>query len=564
MARMMKRRIRSVRFFATWLTIALVAAIVAPGSVVLADDGGPTADVGVVEKAAEEGPAGEETKTEQEPEAPADEAPPAQEPRSDEAASEPAMAEQSVEAAPVTAALVVSLAPPVQDPVEPDDVPATVPEGVYPYYVDGNPTCSEYNNFKLEGVPVVGTYTAPDDGPALPAGASISITAADDYHFSFSASGVVIHGVIVKASNGANIYSYPMPGVSADGNLWSVRNWNGEYHQISHITFCWSEESQDVHIIAKKFHDEDSSGTRDGGEAWLAGFTFKLYSGPDGDGPWTYLTEMTSVAPNGQADFGMYPAGWYKLVEVLTPAQQAAGWTPTTGDPLGEFIFEHSAEVNSEKRFGNVIVEPPLGALVVHKFEDAAIENGTWDEAEGELKLSGWEFTVKNSQGSVIATGTTGADGTIAFSGLEPGEYTVEETVKDGWYLTTTQGLGVTVSAETTANAWFGNHRDVYVKTFEFTYPDKPVGVDLKVTFDLNGEPKSLWLTGEGPVYSAEIDVPYPYAITNVVWWADGPDGLVALGETPGETLEGDLTNEFEYDPSLSGHKFNDYSEDGI
>ncbi len=557
MARMMKRRTRSVRFFATWLTIALVAAIVAPGSVVLADEGEST-DTGAAEKSVQE----EVVVDTAEAEAPADDAPPADEAAAEEPAAGPASVEESVEAEPVTAAVVSASPSDIEDPFEPDDVPATS-LGIKPTYVGGNPTCSVYDNFKLEGVAVNGTYTEPDDGPALPAGASITISSADDYSFSFSAVGVVIHSVIVKASNGANVYSYGASGVAADGTLWSVRNWNGQYHQISHITFCWSEAPEDTDIIAKKFNDEDSSGARNGEEAWMSGFAFKLYAGPDSDGPWEYLDEVTSDG-DGMADFGAYGPGWYKLVEVLTADQSAAGWTPTNGDPLGEFVFEHSTEADSVKVFGNVIVEPPVGALVVHKFEDSAIENGSWDEAEGELTLSGWEFKLKNGEGAVIATGTTGADGMLAFSDLDPGDYVVEEVVKDGWYLTTDQNLGVTVSAEATANAWFGNHRNVYTKTFELTYPDKPVGVDLKVTFDLNGEPESLWLTGEGSVYSAEIDVPYPYEITNVVWWADGPDELVALGETAGETLEGDLTNEFEYDPYLSGHKFNDLSEDGV
>jgi len=100
---------------------------------------------------------------------------------------------------------------------------------------------------------------------------------------------------------------------------------------------------------------------------------------------------------------------------------------------------------------------------------------------------------------------------------------------------------------------WFGNVRDVYCKTFELTYSDKPADVDLSVTFLLNGEPQELALTGEGPVYSATIEVPHPYEITEIKWWADGPGGLVLLGVTEDETLTGDKINCFEYEPPENG-----------
>jgi len=51
----------------------------------------------------------------------------------------------------------------------------------------------------------------------------------------------MIHGVYVKASNGANHYIYGEPGVSADGGLYTVaKDDNTGYYDISHITFCYT------------------------------------------------------------------------------------------------------------------------------------------------------------------------------------------------------------------------------------------------------------------------------------------------------------------------------------
>ena len=116
-----------------------------------------------------------------------------------------------------------------------------------------------------------------------------------------------------------------------------------------------------AHIIAKKYLDENRNGERDGGEAWLSGFTFRLESGESADGPWTFEAEVASVDPAGQVDFGMYCTGWYRITEVLSAEQVDEGWCPTSFGWTGTYVFYHTPEKNCEKWFGNTVIHPAIG-----------------------------------------------------------------------------------------------------------------------------------------------------------------------------------------------------------
>jgi len=232
----------------------------------------------------------------------------------------------------------------------------TVPTaaGIVPEYVAGNPACTLYTEFKINNVPQNMTYTT-----GLPPGASITITNASAAGFDFSASGILVHKVIVKAADGAYIYDYDPSGIHADQDLYTVQKVGGGYFSISHVSFCYEVTPSTGHIIARKYHDVDGDDDRDGGEDWLGGFTFLLERGTSAAGPWTYVDRKTTESVNGQADFGNQVAGWYRLTEELSAAQIAAGWACTGANPR---VFYHTGEVNGSdadeeiKWFGNRIV----------------------------------------------------------------------------------------------------------------------------------------------------------------------------------------------------------------
>ena len=149
-------------------------------------------------------------------------------------------------------------------------------------------------------------------------------------------------------------------------------------------------------------------------------------------------------------DFGMYSFGWYKIEE-----QFEEGWTATNGNPLGTFIFYHSAEVNSEKWFGNIeIPEPETSDLIIYKYKDL---DGDGEYVDDEPMFPGVEFTIEDSDGNIY-TGTTNVDGEIHLTDLEIGIYTVTEIIPEGWMSTTGAVQDVTIDAGETAELWFGNN----------------------------------------------------------------------------------------------------------
>jgi hypothetical protein len=73
------------------------------------------------------------------------------------------------------------------------------------------------------------------------------------------------------------------------------------------------------------FHDYDLSGSRDGGEPGLGGFTIKLGAGACGSTGYA----STDTAGNGSYSFNNIPAGTY-CVSVVNPGGGCSGWTLST------------------------------------------------------------------------------------------------------------------------------------------------------------------------------------------------------------------------------------------
>jgi len=215
------------------------------------------------------------------------------------------------------------------------------------------------------------------------------------------------------------------------------------------------------------------------------------------------------------------------------------------------------------------------GEISGHKYSDLN-NNGIWDE--GEPALEGWTIKLYRAAPFVIgadiaplvdlgwdymAETVTGPDGSYSFDGLLPGMYRVEEVEQPGWTMTASPA-DMPVDNETViTGADFGNHQIIYTKTFELTYAGAPVGTTFSASFMLNGEPADLDLEGTGP-YAASLPVLYPWEIGAVTWYAHLDGRTYVLGESPGETLEGDMTNSFTYTASVSGYKFSDDDGNGV
>ena len=79
-----------------------------------------------------------------------------------------------------------------------------------------------------------------------------------------------------------------------------------------------------------------------------------------------------------------------------------------------------------------VIEEGPLasGTILGTKFNDL---NGNGQRDAGEPGLAGWQITLQDDDGNVLATATTDGNGAYEFSSLEPGAYRVDEVQQSGW-----------------------------------------------------------------------------------------------------------------------------------
>jgi hypothetical protein len=156
------------------------------------------------------------------------------------------------------------------------------------------------------------------------------------------------------------------------------------------------------------------------------------------------------------------PAGW-TLVNIVcaytkTPVKILGG-DPNPAFQLGDnMVTMDLVEPNVTCTFVNQKPkrEPCTARICVKKYFD---RNGNGLPDNGESPLSGWTFQIKNSNGYVIASATTDANGNACFSVPAPASYTVFETQQAGWVATLPSGgtRNVTVSAGQVLNLSFGN-----------------------------------------------------------------------------------------------------------
>ncbi len=187
-------------------------------------------------------------------------------------------------------------------------------------------------------------------------------------------------------------------------------------------------------ITGLKFYDSNMNGVQDEGESGLANWVIwvegTLLSGE------TVLYTRITDSSGYYAVTGLM-AGAYVVSERLEYAP--AGWEPTT--PTSVEIDVASGTVMSVS-FGNVV----LGIIEGYKFYDKD-RDGVQDD--GEPGLAGWTIILEGTTDEGLAvyeTRVTDADGYYLFDEVQPGVYTVTETLLDTWTATTPVPVTVDVS----------------------------------------------------------------------------------------------------------------------
>jgi protocatechuate 3,4-dioxygenase beta subunit len=193
------------------------------------------------------------------------------------------------------------------------------------------------------------------------------------------------------------------------------------------------------------YNDLNGNGTLDPGEPGLKGWTVDLLQNGN-------VIAMATSSSSGNYSFGHLLAGVY-TIEEITPS----GWYLT--QPANPFSYTLTATSGSRQtglNFGNFQLVSFSGDI----YNDL---NGNGIRNPGEPGLQGWTVDLENSNGNIVATTTTDANGNYSFTGLYPGTFEVAQVVQSGWvqtqpqsptfYTITTQS-GLNISAIV-----FGDHQ---------------------------------------------------------------------------------------------------------
>jgi hypothetical protein len=190
-------------------------------------------------------------------------------------------------------------------------------------------------------------------------------------------------------------------------------------------------------LIITKFNDKNLNGKLDDVEEGLKGWNFTL----NGPNSLTITSEPTNVSGITILE-GLMP-GDYLITEVLQ-----GGWINTT---LRNRSISIKAGVEQKVDFGNI----KSNVIEIFNFNDTN-RNGIIDSGEG--GLPGWIFTIKGSNGYVVTTKPTNADGITIVEGLFPGNYTVTEDLLEGWLSTTSPAMNVSLGFGDRQKLTFGNY----------------------------------------------------------------------------------------------------------
>jgi uncharacterized repeat protein (TIGR01451 family) len=307
--------------------------------------------------------------------------------------------------------------------------------------------------------------------------------------------------------------------------------------------FCHFVNYELSNVHGYKWNDLDNSGTLNGEEPLLSGWTINLYAS-NGDGGYGSEPIKTMVTNSGQEHFGWYwfenlLPGDYKVCEVDQP-----NWTQTF--PLNDDDNCHLISLPSGNSNGfalpemdNAVAGPVYsfgnfqsGSITGAKYFDAD-QNGEFTEVE--TAIADWEITLWQGD-SLIASTTTDSTGQYDFTGLKAGTYSVceEDRTTDGWISTEPAGqlcreVVIDVSGEL-ESANFGNflNSQLYIEKTNNVWPiDQSIGDEVTYTIKL--------MALEGPVYDVSLfDLP-PHAFS-----------YVPGSYTASSSMDGDLKNDID------------------
>ncbi len=218
-------------------------------------------------------------------------------------------------------------------------------------------------------------------------------------------------------------------------------------------------------ITVYKFNDLDKSGTWNGEEPLVDEEV--LFNGQGAGG---FFYEDYGIT--GQYTFEDVEVGDY-MIEENVPE----GWMATT---LTEQHGTLGPGDHWEVYFGNV----QYGNITVYKFYDW---NMNEEHDEGEEMLEGWTMTLFDSGMTEMESGVTDENGEVTFEDVEPGDYYVQETLKECWYNTRPLTQPVEAVAGEESYVWFGNVECGMINGYKYC------DFDMDEEYDEDEEPIEGW-----------------------------------------------------------------------
>ena len=349
------------------------------------------------------------------------------------------------------------------------------------------------------------------------------------------------------------------------------------------------------------YFDADDDGVRDSDEPGIAG-VIVILTGTDLAG--NPITQVTTTDLNGYYQFTGLPAGTYNIVQ-----SQPLGWIDGQ-DSIGSLGGNDS--VNDQ--FTNIILPPGESGVdylfgeINPSMEGTTFVSGTvWLDSDrdsvldfGESGIAGVTVELYQANGTLVATTTTGPDGSYVFLNVPPGSYRVQQVQPNQYGSSTPNIIPVFVppSLVPVTSLDFG---EVPASLSGWVYLDANDngirddgergigGVVLSLTGeDINGNPISLTTTTDSSGFYIFNDLPasgpegYTISQSQPIGYADGLDGANnpeniagSLGGIIGNDLlsailveAGEIGDSYNFGEigvnSLSGFVYLDYNLNGV
>ncbi len=343
------------------------------------------------------------------------------------------------------------------------------------------------------------------------------------------------------------------------------------------------------------YADRNNDGVRDAGESPIAGTTVALKNALGA------VVATTTTGTNGAYSFLNLAPGTYVVVETQPAAHSDGKDTPGTNGATNPSNDTHavtlaSGESSANNNFGEI---PNPGTFSGKVYIDA---NDSGSQEPGEANLAGITITLLDGAGATVGTTTTAADGSWAFTNLNPGTYTAVETQPSTYVdgqetpgsngatrpASTNDRITATIGAgESSINNLFAERPNpariagkVYADVDGDGIPDSneaPIAAVTLALRDSTGAIVATTTTGADGTYAFENLIPGTYTVNEVqpAGYSDGADtagtngATVTANDVMTVTLAGGQAstgNNFgERQPvSISGTVYSDVDGDGV